>query len=433
MIQKIIVNINTLKTITNEQWRNRLETDNEGVLLRLADDNSYLDALSSLASNIKSSLLVSYGLENLRDVILPLQNNVKEDIKVLLLLKEFISKLNRDITLEFLKAELIQQGFWNNVEIVGQANKLILAVLLLEDLNLERLHLCLLVSRYERYAYQDFQLFMELDGIQDPLRQAEYREIQQRGVDNIQIDEDLVNALLDRYERVNTTNLESQCLKVLEYNNEKVVFILRESQRGGLRTFQEYIVGWNADLIVLRFGPRMKKLKVRAKEVVKEELYVTIASNIAKSNNPQLPINFIKSSLSNTRECIDNLLRQLLANLIPGIELSEISLENTPFTGRPNIIIQRNSENILLSQSLNDPERGFTLSSIIIDSKVSRVKVIYTTNRRQKHIFIFKIVESNNQYYIFLSGQGGGLRKRSGLIQLIYDRSGARILEAKEQ
>lgn len=101
-------------------------------------------------------------------------------------------------------------------------------------------------------------------------------------LNNIEITTGTVNSILQNYESSNSTGLNSLCLKVTFYNNEYVVFILRESQRGGLRTFQEFIVGMNADLIVLRFNANLKELKVRAVETVKEEVYQSFANEIVK-------------------------------------------------------------------------------------------------------------------------------------------------------
>lgn len=436
MNQRINTNINRLKAISNESWKNKLEIDYDGVLLKLVDEQSYVNEFVLIGTIIRKSILDNYNIENISDLTVPLSNDLKDDIKMLVLLKGFISKLNRDITIEFLKDELTQQGFWSSVESAGQSYRLSLAILLLENLTLDKLHLCFLVSRYERFAYQDYQLFLDLEGIQDPLTQAEYREIQQRGFRNIQINEELVNSILESYERSNDTRLASECIKVLEYNNETVVFVLRESQRGGLRTFREFIVGWNANLMVFRFRENLRWLKVRAVDTVKEEVFTTIVNNIVKSRNPELPINYIKCSFSNTREQIVTMLQHLLADSIPGIELNELTLENTPFEGRPDIIVKRKSQAISLPQSLTDNERGFTLSSIVTASRVSKAKVVYITNRGRsinRHIFLLKIIESNNHYFIFLSGQGGGLNKRLRLINLINEYTGVRILELKEE
>lgn len=430
MNEVIRSNIDLLKTITEEHWKDVLETDCDGAKNRLLLEEDYLTLLDTFPRQIRSCILEPYGVPNTRELPPPLDNPLKSDILVLSLLKEYMSQLIRDVTLEYLKDALIERDYWDTVSSMGMQNRLILA-LLLSSLNAELLHMCLLVSRCERYGYEEYILLMDMERVLDPLRQAELRQVEIIGIDTPNITATLIDDILERYEAANNTNLSSTCLKVINYQDEIVVFILRESQRSGLRTFRRYIVDMNADLIVLRFSPTLKDLRVRAVNIVREDVYLTIANNIVVSNDPRIPANFVKKSYGNALTVFQTFIQELLSENIPGVEMNHIEMV-VPLPGRPALIIERKSSEVSLLQSMSDDRRNIDLSSLIPDSKIKKVKVTYTVNRKP-HIFTLQMSESADQIYVMISGNGGGIRKRRTLISLLDDYTNIRILESKEK
>jgi hypothetical protein len=432
MRERLRRSIDALKRIPRDEWKNKLDTDHEGAVFGLTENARYLDSYLMLHKIIRDTLVPTTLIEE-EDLPIPIDETLKEDIIILCILKEYLSKLNREVIYPYLRGFLEEQGAWEELINIGQNHKLMIAVLLMDTLNLESLHLILLVSRYERFSYQEYQLLMNLDGIQDPEVQAQLRQIERNGIENLHITEEMVNIKLANFETINRTRLSSVCLNVLNYNGETIIFILREAHRGGFKTLQEYIVGWNAELIILRFGQGCKTLKARAVDSVKEEVYTSIASSIAKNLDVTLPLNYVKTSQLNSVETVTTLMQSLLTNNIPGIDLHEIELSSTPFPGRPSITIQKKSEEIPLTTSLENDALGYSLISMVNLSFVSKIKIKYTTGPRSKHIYILKIIPSNERFFILFSTQGGGgTSKRLRLTQLIRENSGARIIEAKE-
>lgn len=431
-MEQILNNINFLNTIEPDAWRNVLETDYQGAESSFILKEDYIKFVTSISPIIRSTIFQSYGWQNYEDLPDVLPGQFKIDIKTLGVLKEFSSRLNKDIVFGYFNDYLQENDFLEVVQSTGEAKRVLLIILLVNDLNIEVLQQLLLISRYERFGYQDYTLIMDLENIGDPRRQAELRAIEARGLNNIEITTGTVNSILQNYESSNSTGLNSLCLKVTFYNNEYVVFILRESQRGGLRTFQEFIVGMYADLIVLRFNANLKELKVRAVETVKEEVYQSFANEIVKSIDQTLTPKYIKSSASNSDTVITAFIQALLNEEINNISLHSIDISNCPLPGTPNMSFVKTSEHISLSESLGyQGEEQTFLRELIIQSEISKMKVAFITNRKA-HIFGFKLRNIGEVTYVFISGQGGGIRKRKLLIDLLNNETGIRILESKD-
>lgn len=426
-------NINFLNTIEIDIWKNTLETDYLGAKssFRLKDD--YIKFLSSVSPVIRTTILEFNNWTNYRDVPEDLPDQFKIDVSILGVLKEFSSRLNKDIVLEYLKDSLEENDYLQIVQSCGEVKRLILALLLVENLNIELLQLLLLISRYERFGYQDYTLVMDLEGVGDPLRQAQLRAIEAQGITEPDINVELVNRVLSNFESNNATGLNSICLKAVFYNNEFVIFILRESQRSGLRTFEEFIVGLNADLIVLRFSQNLRDLKVRAVETVRENVYQSIANELVRSMDQTLTPQYLRSSLGNSEAVMNRFIQAVTNDEIPNISLYSLDIKNSPFPGRPNMSFQKTSAQISLSESLGyqGAEQDFRFSEIISQSEISKIKVSFLNNRKN-HIFTFKIRNTENSSYVFVSGQGGGIRKRQLLIDCLNNETDIKILESKE-
>ncbi|PYE48781.1 hypothetical protein DFQ00_10774 [Paenibacillus barcinonensis] len=407
-----------------------LETDCEGVKNRLLIEDDYIKLLDSLPKQIKISILEPFGVSKTNELPRPLTSLTKMDILSIGYLKEFTSQLTGEIAIEYLKEGLVQRGLLEEVEKANKLNRTIYAFML-SQIDIELLQMSYLVSRCEKFAYEEYLLLMDMETISDPLKQAELRQIEQTGIVDPTITTDLVNGILERYELSNSTNLSSTCLKILHYNNEILIFILRESQRGGLRTFQKYIVDMNADLIVFRFSPTLKDLRVRAVSIVKEEVYQTIANNIIINLDQRLPANYVKRSNGNSSEVFQAFLQSLLVDSVPGVQLNLIEFV-APLPGKPLITVEKKSGEISLIQSLEDTSRNVTLSLLIPDSTVKKVKVSFIINKKS-HIFTFYFSEVSEQIYITISGTGGGTQKKRNLISLLHDYTDARIVESKEK
>ncbi|WP_159887551.1 hypothetical protein [Paenibacillus puerhi] len=423
-------NIESLKMITEETWQDVLETDCEGVKNKLLIEDDYIKLLDSLPKQIKISILEPFSVSKVTDLPRPLTNLIKMDILSIGYLKEFTSQLTGEIAMEYLKDGLVQSGFWEAVEKTNKLNRTIYAFML-SQIDVELLQMSYLVSRCEKFAYEEYLLLMDMENIPDPLKQAELRQLEQTGIVDPTITTELVNGILKRYESSNSTNLSSTCLKILHYNNEILIFILRESQRGGLRTFQKYIVDMNADLIVFRFSPTLKDLRVRAVSVVKEEVYQTIANNIIVNLDPRLPANYVKRSNGNSIEIFQKFLQTLLVDNVPGVQLNLIELV-APLPGKPLITVEKKSGDISLIRSLEDTSKNVTLSLLIPDSTVKKIKIAFIVNKKT-HIFTFYFSEISEQIYITISGTGGGTQKKRNLISLLHDYTDARIVESKEK
>lgn len=431
-MEQILNNITFLNTIESDTWRNILETDYQGAESSFILKDDYIKFATSISPIIRSTIFQSYGWENYGDLPDDLPNQFKIDLKTLGVLKEFSSRLNKDIVFGYFNDYLLENDLLEVVQSTGEAKRVLLTLLLVNDLNIEVLQQILLISRYERFGYQDYTLIMDLENIADPRRQAELRAIEARGLNNPVITTEMVNSIIQNYELSNSTGLNSLCLKVTSYNNEFVVFILRESQRGGLRTFEEFIVGMNADLIVLRFNGNLKELKVRAVETVKEEVYQTFANEVVKSIDQTLTPKYIKSSASNTDTVITAFIQALLNEEINNVTLHSIDISNCPLPGTPNVSFVKTSEHISLSESLGyQGEEQTFVRELITQSEISKMKVAFLTNRKV-HIFGFKLRKIGEVTYIFISGQGGGIRKRKLLIDLLNNETGIRILESKD-
>ncbi|RSK49691.1 hypothetical protein [Bacillus canaveralius] len=431
-MEQILININFLNTIDSDTWRNILETDYQGAESSFILRDDYIKFVSSISPVIRSTIFHSNGWQNYDDMPEGLPDQFKIDIKTLGVLKEFSSRLNKDIVFGYLNGHLEEIDLLEVVQSTGEAKRVLLALLLVHDLNIELLQQLLLISRYERFGYQDYTLIMDLENVGDPRRQAELRAIEVQGLINPDITAETVNGILQNYESSNTTGLNSLCLKVAFYNNEFVVFILRESQRGGLRTFEEFIVGMNADLIVLRFNENLKELKVRAIETVKEEVYQTFAYEIVKSIDQTLTPKYIKSSASNSATVITGFIQSLLNEENNNVSLQSIDISNCPLPGTPSMSFTKTSEHISLSESLGyQGEEQTFLRELISQSDISKIKVSFLTNRKA-NIFGFKLRKIGEVTYVFISGQGGGIRKRKMLIDLLNNETGIRILESKD-
>jgi len=432
-VEQILQNINFLNTIELDIWRNTLETDYQGAEMSFLLREDYIRFISSIAPVIRTTIFELNDWQSIEDLPDPLPNQFKNDVRILGILKEFTSRLNKEIVLEYLKENLEANNYLEIVENTGQAKRIFLALLLADNLSTELLQQLLLISRYERFGYQDYTLIMDLENVVDPRRQAELRTIEAQGIANPNITNDIVNELLQNYESSNSTGLNSICLKVIFYNNEFIVFILRESQRGGLRTFEEFIVGMNADLIVLRFSANLKDLKVRAVDTVKEDVYQAISNDIVKSIDPSLTPNYVKSGASNTETVINNFIQAIINEEIDTISLYSLEIVNSPLPGRPSISFQKTSDQISLSESLGyqGEDHVFPFSEIISHSEISKIKITFFYNRKS-HIFSFKLRKIGEVSYVFISGQGGGIKKRKLLIDLLNHETGIRLLESKE-
>lgn len=431
-MEQILININFLNTIDSDTWRNILETDYQGAESSFILRDDYIKFVSSISPVIRSTIFHLNGWQGYDDLPEGLPDQFKIDIKTLGVLKEFSSRLNKDIVFGYLNGHLEEIDLLEVVQSTGEAKRVLLTLLLVHDLNIELLQQLLLISRYERFGYQDYTLIMDLENVGDPRRQAELRAIEVQGLINPDITAETVNGILQNYESSNTTGLNSLCLKVAFYNNEFVVFILRESQRGGLRTFEEFIVGMNADLIVLRFNENLKELKVRAVETVKEEVYQTFANEIVKSIDQTLTPKYIKSSASNSPTVITGFIQSLLNEENNNVSLHSIDISNCPLPGTPSMSFTKTSEHISLSESLGyQGEEQTFLRELISQSDLSKIKVSFLTNRKA-HIFGFKLRKIGEVTYVFISGQGGGIRKRKMLIDLLNNETGIRILESKD-
>lgn len=431
-MEQIINNIDFLNTIEPEEWRNILETDFQGAVSSFILKEDYIKCVASISPIVRSTIFQSYEWQSYEDFPDELPDQFKIDIKTLSVLKEFSSRLNKDIVFGYFNDFLLENDLLEVVQSTGEAKRVLLIILLVNDLNIEVLQQILLISRYERFGYQDYSLIMDLDNIADPRRQAELRAIENQGLNNPEITTETINSILQNYESINATGLNSLCLKVTFYNNEYVVFILRESQRGGLRTFEEFIVGMNADLIVLRFNENLKELKVRAVETVKEVVYQTFANEIVKSIDQTLTPNYTRSSASNSDTIITAFIQAVLNEEVNNVSLHSVDISNCPLPGRPNVSFVKTSEHILLSESLGyqDEEQTF-LRELITQSEISKMKITFLTNRKA-HVFGFKLRKIGEVTYVFISGQGGGIRKRKLLIDLLNNETGIRILESKD-
>ena len=92
----------------------------------------------------------------------------------------------------------------------------------------------------------------------------------------------------------------------------------------------------------------------------------------------------------------------------------------------------KTSEHISLSESLGyQGEEQTFLREMITQSEISKMKVAFLANRKV-HIFGFKLRKIGEVTYVFISGQGGGIRKRKQLIDLLNNETGIRVLESKD-
>lgn len=431
-MQQILHNIKFLNTIGPDTWRNILETDYQGASSMLVLKNDYIKFVSSISSVIKSTIFQSNTWENDEDLPESLPNQFKIDVKTLRVLKEFSSRLNKDIVLGYFNDYLEENDLLEVINSNVESKRVLLILLLVKDLNIELLQQLLLISRYERFGYQDYTLIMDLNGIEDPRRQAQLKGVEVQGLINPEITSETVNAILQKYETSKNTGLNSLCLKVTFYNNEYVIFILRESQRGGLRTFEEFIVGMNADLIVLRFNANLTELKVRAVESVKEEVYQKFAKEIVKSIDKTLTPKYIRSSASNSDTVITGFIQALLNEEITNVSLQSMDISNCPLPGAPNMSFIKTSEHISLSESLGYQGEDQTFfRELIAQSDINKIKISFLLGKKA-HIFGFKLRRIGEVTYVFISGQGGGIKKRQLLMRLLNTETAIRILESKD-
>ncbi|OTW84062.1 hypothetical protein GVV68_01440 (plasmid) [Bacillus cereus] len=433
-MEQIVNGINFFSTIEEDTWRNILETDYQGARSTLLVKDDYIKFISSIAPVIRLAVFQLNGWEKYEDIPEKLPNQFCDQIRVLRLLKEFSSRLNKSILLRYFNEYLEEKGLLEVVQSTGEAKRILLILLLKDDLSVELLQQLLLISKYERFGYQDYTLIMDLENIEDPLIQAKLSQIEAKGFDNPEITAKTIDAILQGYEESNKTGLNSLCLMVTFYNNEFVIFILRESQRGGLRTFEEFIVGMNADLIVLRFSANLKELKVRAIESVKEEVYQEVANKIVKSINPDVKPKYIRSSVSNSDTVITGFLQSLLNEEVTNVSLHSIDISNCPLPGRPSMSFVKTAGHITLSESLGyqgDGQEQTFLRELITQSEIKKIKVSFLLGKGT-HIFTFKLRRIGEVTYVLVNGQGGGIGKRQLLMELLNRQTAVRILESKD-
>ncbi|MGH0588944.1 hypothetical protein ACQVQY_23190 [Bacillus mycoides] len=433
-MEQILTNIDYLNTIEPNTWRNVLETDYQGSSSMLVLKADYIKFISSLAPVIRSTIFQSNGWQDYDDLPEEFPSQFTENIRVLKVLKEFCSRLNKNIMFGYFNEYLEENNLLEIVQSTGEAKRIPLILLLVDNLSIELLQQLLLISRYERFGYQDYTLFMDLENIEDPRREAELRGIEAHGFTSPVIIPETINTILQEYEVRNSTGLNSLCLKVTFYNNEFIIFILRESQRGGLRTFEEFIVGMNADLIVLRFNANLKELKVRAVDSVKEEVYQKIANEIVRSINPNVIPRYIRSNASNSDAVITSFLQSLLSEEVTNVSLHSLDISNCPLPGAPNISFAKTAQHITLSESLGYQGEGqeqVFFRELITQSEIKKIKISFLLNRKD-HIFTFKLRRIGEVTYVFINGQGGGIKKRQLLIALLNRETGVRILESKD-
>ncbi|WP_088186146.1 hypothetical protein [Desulfosporosinus sp. FKA] len=421
-------NLELLATITEEQWKNTLETDYPGATTPFLISEDYEKLLASLPRLIRNVLFERAGAENFSQLSESLPQGFVQDIWSIRLLKEFLGRRKRNVVVESVRENLEASTFINTVTSARDDKQALLALLLTTELSLEDLKNCLYLSNYDTYSYQDFVLLTNNEGISDPLILAELRQVQATGVPNGNVSTELVETILRQFEIANNTNLNSTCRKVLIYNNEVIIYILRESQRNGLRTFNEFIVGMNADWLVLRFSSDFRFLKVRAVEAVKPVVYSTIAQKIVESLIRPLSAYYVPRSDSNSDDTVNDFVQRIISEAIPNVRMAEIELGNTPFQGRPSIIIKKDSGPIMLGDTLTDNRNGLAFVDIIPASQVRKFKIVYDLNSKN-HIFTIFLTRIVNGTYVHISGQGGGVRKRQALIDYLRQETDLRIIE----
>ena len=428
MNRTIGCNLELLATITEEQWKNTLETDYPGATTPFLIREDYEKLLAYLPKLIRDVLLEKAGTENLSLLPETLPQGFIQDIQSIRLLKEFLGRRKRNIVVESVRENLVASNFLSTVMSARDDKQALLALLLTTQLSLEDLKNCLYISNYDTYSYRDFVLLTNNEGVTDPLVLAELRQVQETGIANGNISTELVEIILRQFEIENNTNLNSTCRKLLIYNNEVIIYILRESQRNGLRTFNEFIVGMNADWLVLRFSIDFRFLKVRAVEAVKPAVYSTIAPKIVESQIRPLSVYYVPRSDSNSDETVNYFVQRIISESLPNVRMGEIELGNTPFQGRPSIIIKKDSGPIMLGDTLTDNRNGLALVDIIPTSQVRKFKIVYDLNGKN-HIFTISLTRVVNGTFVHISGQGGGVRKRQALIDYIRQETDLRIIE----
>ncbi|QGG46839.1 hypothetical protein [Heliorestis convoluta] len=279
-------NLRVLSEIHEDIWRNELETDFSAVST-IASIEEIIKVLNSLANQVRTIVLNRNEVATMNDFdiyndITELPENLINDIKVIKILKEFVGNQKREVILNCTKPSLEAAGFWNIIETFAQHKRALSCLLIFPQISTEVLKQCLFLSSYDRFTYHEYILIPDFEGVTDLRERARLEQVQHVGIQNPQFTVSLVNQIVNQYEREKRTRMLSNCRNILNHDNEIIIFILRESQRSGLRTIEEFVVGMNADWIVLSFSRDLRSLRVRAVNSVKPEVYETYAIKLFK-------------------------------------------------------------------------------------------------------------------------------------------------------
>ncbi|MBU4533396.1 MAG: hypothetical protein KJ650_07205 [Firmicutes bacterium] len=426
MRETINRNLDFLVTVREDQWRNDLETD-FAVATEPLDIDSCRRVLLSVAVDIRMIILERCGLTDYPTEPTDLTEAFEINVRILRLLKEYSGKLRRQIVLDYLREGIAEN--WEIVERANQNQAVIKAILLSGALSIELMKECLFMSSYESYAYRDYIMILDFEGVNDPIHRAHLQAVYNTGVNNPVVTTEQVEEILRHYERENHSGLGSTCRAILRFDTEILVFILRESQRNGLRTIQEFIVGTNAEYILLRFSLDLKQLKVRAIDMVHPDVFLNFAAKIAGSVYRDLPLCYVLRSDSNDEDTVNNAVHTMIEGRSPNISVTEIELTEVHLQGRPTITLKRTSPNVELVRAVDDDGLGFTVRPLLTNSCISKIKVSYTLNR-QPHVFLLKfLLIEDHQIFVYVKGQGGGVRKRHALIEQLRSQLHLRVIE----
>lgn len=427
ILEQIDANFAVLRSITAEKWRSPLEVDYEQAFER--------DSLEiMLPTLLQISPLIRTYFER-RHVILingssitPPENTTvfEKDLRLLNTLRAFVSLLIRDVALRVLQTA----GKWQDWSIVSSASenyRVTLAILLHPSLSLSVLEGCLRLSQSERYtSYKDFALLPNRTGETDPLVLASLDQLMRDGISNPDLTESMVSSALATYEQKHNTRHRRVCARIQKWEDEIVVWILRETRRGRIRTTTELVVGDHTDWVILRYSPNLTRLRVRVPQEVKENEAQDIAADIVLLS-AQRRISYVPVSSSNPRPVIENLQARLLSDNVQNVTVDAVHLVQSPFEGSPNLAIERASIHVPLSRTLNDATGGMALIDILNASEISRLKVAVTGPRKTKHVYWIDFSYRGDECYVRVTGYAG-IGPKTRFTSLLYKETDVKIV-----
>ncbi|MFW6029663.1 MAG: hypothetical protein ACOCRO_05350 [Halanaerobiales bacterium] len=251
------------------------------------------------------------------------------------------------------------------------------------------------------------------------------------GIDNENIDDDLIQSVLREVERSKGTRFNSRYINSIAVENDLYVILFREFQKTRFRTIDEgcYVIN-EAEIVILRFSTKAKFCSIISHEN-NENIAVEIANGIiVKIASPYLK--YIAADDMTDEKTLKEFINYLLNQESKEIQLYEIYFEHCPLDLSPKLILRSNDYQTGLKLPLEQLKRNHSLDLLGENlNLINKIKVSYKLpgkkNDKYKIIKLNFEERENNKYVIKHSMYKMSIEKQEKFKKLLDDRFGMKI------